>query len=98
MEARSTSATGPFEIFPENSGVILKGNSLWLGPGHNSVIRDDKSTDWLLYHAYHPNDRNRGRVMLLNRLIYGADGWARVEPDAPTQEVRTAPFFNRRLN
>ncbi len=98
MEARSTAATGPFEILPENNGVIVKGNSLWLGPGHNSIIRDDKSTDWLIYHAYHPNDRNRGRVMIINRLIDGGDGWVRPEANAPTQEVRVAPFITRQHN
>ncbi|HEX8367981.1 MAG TPA: glycoside hydrolase family 43 protein [Pyrinomonadaceae bacterium] len=96
MVSRSTSATGPFTIFPENNGVIMAGNARWLGPGHNSVIRDDKSTDWLVYHAYHPEDRPRGRVMLLNRLVYGSDGWVRAESGAPTKEVRVAPFINRR--
>jgi len=96
MVARSTNATGPFEVLPENNGVIVKGNDKWLGPGHNSVVRDDKSTDWLVYHAFHPNDRARGRVMIMNCLIYGSDGWVRAETSAPTKEVRVAPFINRR--
>lgn len=96
MVARSTSATGPFQVLPENNGVIVKGNEHWLGPGHNSVIRDDKSVDWMVYHAFHPNDRNRGRVMIMNRLIYGTDGWVRAEGGSPTKETRVAPFINRR--
>jgi arabinan endo-1,5-alpha-L-arabinosidase len=96
MVARSRSATGPFEILPENNGVIIKGNDKWLGPGHNSIIRDDKSRDWIVYHAYHPNDRNRGRLMIMDNLIYGADGWVRAAQGAPTKEVRVAPFINRR--
>jgi arabinan endo-1,5-alpha-L-arabinosidase len=96
MAARSRSATGPFEILPENNGVIIKGNNKWLGPGHNSVVRDDKAVDWLVYHAYHADDRNRGRVMIMNRLVYGSDGWVRAETGAPTDEVRIAPFVNRR--
>lgn len=96
MVARSTSATGPFTILPENNGVIVAGNDKWLGPGHNSIIRDDKSTDWIVYHAYHPGDRARGRVMLMNRLIYGADGWVKAEAGAPTLETRVAPFIARR--
>ena len=96
MVARSTSATGPFTILPENDGVIVAGNAKWLGPGHNSVIRDDKSTDWIVYHAYHPNDRQRGRVMLINRLIYRSDGWVTAEAGAPTMETRVAPFIARR--
>lgn len=96
MVARSTNALGPFEVMPENFGVIVRSNDKWLGPGHNSVIRDDKSTDWLVYHAYHPADRARGRVMLINRLVYSSDGWVRAEAAAPTREVRSAPFINRR--
>ncbi|HEX8267487.1 MAG TPA: glycoside hydrolase family 43 protein [Pyrinomonadaceae bacterium] len=98
MVARSTSATGPFEILPENNGVIVKGNEHWLGPGHNSVIRDDKNVDWLVYHAYHPSDRSRGRVMIMNRLIYGSDGWVKAEEGSPTKEVRVAPFLSPRRN
>ncbi len=98
MVARSRSATGPFEILPENNGVIVKGNDKWLGAGHNSVIRDDKSRDWMVYHAYHPNDRNRGRVMIMNLLIYGADGWVRSDAGAPTLETRIAPYIKRRQN
>ena len=94
MEARSTSATGPFTVLPENNGVIIKANDKWLGPGHNSVIRDDKSTDWIVYHAYHPENRGKGRVMLMNRLIYGDDGWVRAESGAPTLETRVAPFID----
>lgn len=98
MVARSRSATGPFEVLPENNGVIIKGNDKWLGPGHNAVIRDDKSRDWMIYHAYHPNDRNRGRVMIMDLLVYGADGWVRVQAGEPTKEVRVAPYINRRRN
>jgi arabinan endo-1,5-alpha-L-arabinosidase len=96
MVARSTSATGPFEILPENNGVIVKGNENWLGPGHNSVIRDDRSVDWMIYHAFYPNDRARGRVMIMNRLIYGTDGWVRAESNSPSKETRIGPAIKRR--
>ena len=39
MVARSSSATGPYTVFPENNGVIISGNANWLGPGHNSVVQ-----------------------------------------------------------
>ncbi len=96
MVVCSASATGPFEVLPENNGVIVKGNDKWVGPGHNSVVRDDKSTDWLVYHAFHPNDRGKGRVMIMNRLVYGGDGWVRAEAGAPTLEVRVGPYISRR--
>ena len=96
MEARATSPVGPFTVLPENNGVIIKGNDKWLGPGHNSIITDDKTVDWIVYHAYHPDNRNLGRVMIINRLVYNADGWLRPEAGAPTLETRIAPRVNRR--
>jgi arabinan endo-1,5-alpha-L-arabinosidase len=96
MVARSTSPTGPFTVLPENNGVIISGNAEWLGPGHNSVIRDEKSIDWIVYHAYHADDRNRGRVMMMNRLVYSADGWVRAEAGSPTKEYRVGPIVNLR--
>ena len=96
MVARSTSPTGPFTVFPENNGVIVAGNEHWLGPGHNSVVRDEKSVDWIVYHAYHPDNRPLGRVMLMNRLIFGNDGWVRAETGAPTEEFRLGPIIGLR--
>jgi arabinan endo-1,5-alpha-L-arabinosidase len=97
MVARSISAMGPFEALPDNNGVIVKGNQIWLGPGHNSVIRDDKSADWLVYHAYHTDDRARGRVMIMDRLFYGADGWPRTDGEAPSTYTKMGPFINRKV-
>jgi arabinan endo-1,5-alpha-L-arabinosidase len=97
MVARATSVTGPYIVFPQNNGVIVAGNLNWLGPGHNSVIRDEKSVDWLVYHAYRPEDRSRGRVMIMNRLLYGQDGWVRGEEGSPTCEVRVGPMPRARF-
>lgn len=96
MAARSRSATGPFEIFPDNEGVILAGNANWLGPGHNSIIGDDKAGVWMVYHAYYPDNRARGRVMLMNRLVYRTDGWLVPEADSPTRETRIGPRIDPR--
>ena len=96
MVARSSSATGPYTVFPENNGVIISGNANWLGPGHNSVVSDEKSEDWIVFHAYHPDNRPLGRVMLMNHLVYGSDGWVRAEPDAPTKEFRVGPIVGLR--
>lgn len=76
MEARSDSPTGAFQIYPKNNGVIIESNEKWLAPGHNSVVRDGKSNDWIVYHAFHAKNRQRGRVMLMNALTYDRDGWA----------------------
>lgn len=93
--ARSRSATGPFTIRPRPRYLVVEGNRAWVAPGHNSVIRDDHGTDWMLYHAVDarrprskPGDEiNTRRVMLLSPLEWRG-GWPRVrsghpEPPAP---------------
>jgi arabinan endo-1,5-alpha-L-arabinosidase len=80
--ARSRSATGPFAIRPTPRNVVVEANARWIAPGHNSVMRDARGTDWLLYHAVDarhtrakPSDEiNTRRVMLLDRLLW-RNGW-----------------------
>ena len=96
LVARSRSATGPFEVQPARRGVILERSERWIGPGHNSVVRDAAGTDWIVYHAVDArrprtkptDDINSRRVMLIDRIVW-QDGWPRVE--GPTQGPQRAP-------
>ena len=100
MVARSRSATGPFETLAEATGsrnsVILQESGVWKAPGHNSIIRDEMSNDWIVYHAVDTRrprakpdaDVNTRRVMLVDRLVW-RDGWPRVE--GPSTAPRPAP-------
>ena len=113
MVARSKNASGPFETLAQATGkansVILELNSEWLAPGHNSVIRDDKGKDWIVYHAINTKRRNVGagetiggdrdvrRVMLLNRLVY-KNGWVYAEGGTPTLTSKKFPKIRRRKN
>lgn len=94
MVARAKSATGPFETLAQATGsknsVILERNGRWLAPGHNSIITDEAGQDWIVYHAIDPADREKGRVMLLDKIIY-QDGWPRIEAGAPSIEQQKAP-------
>jgi arabinan endo-1,5-alpha-L-arabinosidase len=100
MVARSRSATGPFEVLGERRGVVLEQNARWIGPGHNSVVRDRAGTDWIVYHAVdsrRPRTRasdevNTRRVMLIDR-IHWRDGWPVVT--GPTEGARPAPAVRR---
>ncbi|MFM7348064.1 MAG: glycoside hydrolase family 43 protein [Erythrobacter sp.] len=84
LVARSRSPAGPFEIKPENGGVILAASLGWTAPGHNSVVERDGQS-FILYHAVddaRPKSRaadevNTRRVMLVRRLVW-EDGWPRV--------------------
>ena len=108
MAARSKSATGPFETLAQavagrKNSVILEMNNEWLAPGHNSVIRDDKGQDWIIYHAINVKNRNLSkaesiggdradrRVMLMNRLVY-KNGWVwTAEGGTPALGKQKAP-------
>jgi arabinan endo-1,5-alpha-L-arabinosidase len=102
MVARSRSATGPFETLAAATGapdsVILDRRDVWVAPGHNSIIRDARGVDWMLYHAVdsrlprsRPNDEvNTRRVMLLDRIVW-RDGWPGFDDQAPSIEVRSGP-------
>jgi arabinan endo-1,5-alpha-L-arabinosidase len=95
MVARARDAFGPFEHFraPDGTSAILRANSVWRAPGHNSVATDAEGNDWILYHAYRsdaPAGRERWRVMLLDRLVY-RDGWPRIEGDEPSATPVAAP-------
>jgi arabinan endo-1,5-alpha-L-arabinosidase len=97
MIARSLSATGPFELLP---GTILERTSRWIGPGHNSVVRDSAGIDWIVYHAVdsrRPRTRetdevNTRRVMLIDRIEW-ADGWPRIV--RPSEAPQPAPLVRR---
>jgi arabinan endo-1,5-alpha-L-arabinosidase len=81
--ARSKDPLGPFV----KKGVILKGDSNWLGPGHNSVIADHRGDEWIVYHAI-PAKKSKlavtedetevNRLMLIDRIVYDKDGWPRI--------------------
>lgn len=98
MVARSRSATGPFEIRPV---PILVRDSRWIGPGHNSVIEDERGDSWIVYHAVdssrprtRPTDEiNTRRVMLIDRLLW-KDGWPVVK--GPTTGPQPLPERGRR--
>ena len=102
MVARSRSATGPFETLAEAAGsassVILERAGVWVAPGHNSVIRDARGDDWIVYHAVDSrrprsnptDDVNTRRVMLMDRLVY-RDGWPRVEAGHPSTAPQPRP-------
>jgi arabinan endo-1,5-alpha-L-arabinosidase len=103
MVARSRHAVGPFhrlaETRPGLNSVMLHSNHRWAGPGHNSVIRDDKGRDWMVFHAidrnrpYLPHSQAVRRPMLIARILY-RDGWPTVATDSPPLGWRPSPVVH----
>lgn len=78
MVARASNPLGPFERLGEanhslNSAILVK-DSLYLAPGHNSIFTDKKGKKWIAYHAIEKSHPEKGRVMLINPVIY-KNGW-----------------------
>ena len=106
LVARSRSATGPFETMAAATGarssVILEQRGIWVAPGHNSVIEDERGDHWMLYHAVDArrprakptDDVNTRRIMLIDKIVW-KDGWPRIEGSGPSSGPRPAPATRR---
>ena len=95
---RSKKLAGPYvdrqggRMLDNHYETVIKGNDRWKGPGHNSEIITDKEGDtWLLYHAYDALDPEKGRVMLLDKLLWDEEGWPYVKGGTPS----TTPQIGR---
>ena len=95
---RSKKLAGPYvdrqggRMLDNHYETVIKGNDRWKGPGHNSEIITDKEGDtWLLYHAYDALDPEKGRVMLLDKLLWDEEGWPYVEGGTPSTTPQDAP-------
>lgn len=97
---RSKKLAGPYvdrqggRMLDNHYETVIKGNDRWKGPGHNSEIITDKEGDtWLLYHAYDALDPEKGRVMLLDKLLWDEEGWPYVEGGTPSTTLQDAPVL-----
>ena len=80
-------------------GVILKGNAMVTGPGHNGqIITDDRGDDWFIYHAilysnpWLPGGATR-RPMFLDRIEW-INGWPVINKGmGPSTDLRQKPYF-----
>ncbi len=93
MVARADNPFGPFRRLGEANGtgssVILQKDSVWLAPGHNSIVKDKLGNKWIAYHAIWRDKRKQGkpvgkdhyvkRVFCIAPLQY-IDGWPVVKP------------------
>ena len=97
---RSKKLAGPYvdrqggRMLDNHYETVIKGNDRWKGPGHNSEIITDKEGDtWLLYHAYDALDPEKGRVMLLDKLLWDEEGGPYVEGGTPSTTPQDAPVL-----
>ncbi len=87
---RSKNLWGPYvdqsggRMLDNKHEIVLHGNGLFKGTGHNSEIFQDKAgNDWILYHAFEIAHPDRQRQVLLDR-IHWENGWPTVKSNAPS--------------
>lgn len=103
--ARASKLEGPYldkngnDITTRSSGtIILQSDETFAGPGHNARVMTDKNgDDWVLYHAMEKsnaiiNNINQ-RALMLDKLVWSADGWPIVNDGTPSSEKRAMPVF-----
>jgi arabinan endo-1,5-alpha-L-arabinosidase len=74
--------------------LILHGDSLFAGPGHNAeIITDDKGDDYLLYHSYLKKTPETGRVLCMSKLEW--DGGFPYIKDTTPSGAMIAPLFKQ---
>jgi xylan 1,4-beta-xylosidase len=99
--ARSKSIDGPWENCPHNPIVrTMHRDEPWWSRGHSTAVEGPDGRWWLVYHGYENGFRTLGRQMLLEPIMWTADGWPRatggdlsrplVMP-APASDNRPAP-------
>ena len=88
-----------FQKVPGNN-LILRPNDVWDSPGHNSIIEDDESNEWMVYHAVDTKDRYIPgtdrflRKMCMERIFYTEDGWPFIANYSPSFTVQEGPSIN----
>lgn len=72
--------------------VILHGDSIFAGPGHNAeIVTDDEGNDWMLYHSFLKSAPEKGRVLCIDRIVW-KDEWPEIEGSTPSTKA-TVPVF-----
>ena len=82
---RSENLFGPYltkdrkRMLSGHYDVMLHGDTLVAGPGHNGeIVTDNAGTDWMPVHGYSANDPDKGRQVWLVRINW-QDGWPYVD-------------------
>lgn len=105
---RAESIRGPYldkdgiDLAAGGGTILLQANAepdengnWFVGPGHNSVIADERGQDWIVYHAIDPDDPTlmngaSKRPMMIDPLIW-EDGWPEVAGSEPGTRPKPGP-------
>jgi arabinan endo-1,5-alpha-L-arabinosidase len=89
---RSKNLLGPYTnktggtMINNQFNVLIQGNYLWAGTGHNAEFVEDRiGQTWILYHAYSKAQPEKGRMVLLDRVLWKND-WPYVVGTQPSSQ------------
>lgn len=87
---RSKTLFGPYltkegkTLMDNNYDVLLFGNNVVAGPGHQSrLVKDKAGNDWLIYHGFLKDAPEKGRVVFMDRIEW-IDGWPQIRNSEPS--------------
>ncbi len=97
---RSSSPTGPYlddkgrDMTAKSVGkLVIARNDDFVGTGHNSVIDDVNGDAWFYYHAYHNDNTSKGRVLLMERMLFDDEGWPYVDEFTASTRTKIGPYY-----
>jgi arabinan endo-1,5-alpha-L-arabinosidase len=100
--ARSRNLFGPYVDRNGRSAInnhfspLLNKSPEVYGPGHCSeFVTDEAGQTWMLYHGYQSVDVDAGRVVYLDKITWGSDGWPQVQGMRPSTEAEVPVFGNQ---
>jgi len=76
--------------------IIMRGDAMFGGPGHNSrIITDDNGVDWMFYHAYTSDEVNSdtNRQLMLDKVEWDENDWPTLGYGTPSYTMKVAPVF-----
>lgn len=100
---RSSSLLGPYldrrgeKMLDNHHEILIRGDARpFIGTGHNSeIVTDDAGDSWILYHAYSKNYIEKGRVLMLDKLVW-KNGWPSVTGSGGTPSAKAEiPVFKQ---
>lgn len=78
---------------PGYQPIVLGGDDMFAGPGHNSrIITDDNGVDWMLYHSYIDNGGTQ-RNLMLDKVEWDNQGWPVMGNGTPSYAMKVIPVF-----
>mgnify|MGYP000114825137 CR=1 FL=1 len=75
-----------------NGYAVMSATNQFIGPGHNSAIKDDQGDWWMLYHVEgHAGQDQAIRTMMLDRIQWTDDDWPVVACNGHPSESSPVP-------